>query len=683
MKFAFPSNILWLVLVLCLGITCVLISTQLFLSPHSPPAQEDEEGIFSMIPYLEKCGGKVYAECEDQMEIWNEGLLIAKKYNRPILLIYGTDWCPPCIKFDNVLHGDLKAYNRFSKKVVPIKIYGGHFNNKSISQLQEKLGIRLYEYNTGFLVDPYTEKLISSPIYLSAFSSLKKLERDIEKKWQPSPKIKVLEPVQVLYKSYEDRIEKTDSLANVSTKLANKKIKIELLNNSITWVQTEDKKFDSYVNQGVAFLHVFNYTDALRSFKMAHKIDPRSLYPITGMIISYINISIRKGQALAGKLALDSTHLIDSASPREKLWYNLALSFLVEREPLQDTIKKVFPEIKKTSDAYTELFNFDPNDVETLILATKLTTQSDSTKQKDNYLKALKAQPLHPGANFYLALWYKSNALPQKALKKAEILVQQAPYSARAAHEYGQIFIILNRWSEAKLQFQKANAMFLNWAVRNHAKPTEEWNYGYNLAKLHLTLVGLGELKKAYQGFEDSCKNNTDKGWSCIDAHILYNVMDDLNKVRNRHIQFSKKEIRYETQLASWGLLHEIALFQGADLDALPLNDKDPKWLTNYLKILNRIIQSNEQKKLSSSKQQSNRQKLKQDIKKYIDDLFSNNSFEPWNHDTRCTTTPLRLLSVTARLKDRELYDMILAAFKQYASEFNFDLYKYFNKSDY
>ena len=81
-------------------------------------------------------------------------------------------------------------------------------------------------------------------------------------------------------------------LGNASIQLANRPIDIEVVANKIEWIpaSSNDKKFSAYINQGLAFLHVFHYIDALRSFKMAQQIQPDSAYAAAGQIFSYLSL---------------------------------------------------------------------------------------------------------------------------------------------------------------------------------------------------------------------------------------------------------------------------------------------------------------------------------------------------------------------------------------------------------
>lgn len=459
---------------------------------------------------------------------------------------------------------------------------------------------------------------------------------------------------------FDTKIAKVEKLGNASIELANKQIGIELTENSIVWVQSGNKEFDAYVNQGVAFLHVFHYIDALRSFKMAHRIAPHSLYPVVGMIFSYMELSLMESTPFIEKLLLTSKECVDSASQREKIWYDLAVDIFLKETGLfmEERYKGATP----FAGAYLRLLMFDPDDVEILTLGFYM---ADNHGDVDtSFLMALEIQPHHIGANHYLLHFMEYMGRTSEALKYAQTLAKHASYNAHAVHMLGHILPIVGRWSEAKALFKKANNIHLAWSQRNEVSPEEDWHYYHNLHLLSIVHIGLGELEEGYKildVFENICRSNLGSNL-CIQLYMLYNVMDNLDSVQKRysHIISEHPQSRQYIQR----VMDEVTLLKGATFSSLsPESKKFP-----HLILVNKIVQS------QNMNDPSSRQQLINEVETYIESLFVHKVFDTW---TEGLLNSLRILSVTARIKDRQLYEATLSFIRKVANEFNFDLYNH------
>ena len=461
---------------------------------------------------------------------------------------------------------------------------------------------------------------------------------------------------------YDEKIASIKKLGSASIELANKDIEIELTENPIVWLQSENKEFDAYLNQGVAFLHVFHYIDALRSFKMAHKINPQSLYPVVGMIFSYMSLSMGDSRPFIEKLILENENSVESASQREKLWYNLAVSILMTQIYYIPMMK--YSNDKPPQDAYLDLLNFDPNDLETLTLGAYMARLN----QAESYLKALEIEPHHTGANHYLVHFKEHTGRPAEALEYAQTFYENAPYSAHAVHMLGHILPTVGRWSEAKALFKKADEIHLAWSQRNEVSPEEDWHYLHNLHLLFVTHVSLGEFEEADKIIKNLCSLNAD-AYFCLQSYSLYNIMDNPDSVQKRHQQIITEHSNSKDYLQP--LLDEIALLKGTPFNQITsVNMFSPfrNEVLWHLKLVDLIIKS------QSVEDCRLKRELIHGIEQYIAFTVPQvglDSFSLW------LLNSLRILSVTARMKDKELYNATLTAIRKHANEFEFDLYNH------
>ena len=300
------------------------------------------------------------------------------------------------------------------------------------------------------------------------------------------------------FSKFDEQIKQIKKLKHVSIALSHKGIDIELNENPISWVQSDNEMFDAYLNQGIAYFHVFHYIDALRSFKEARKINPHSLYSIIGIIISYDELinDYRQRKLLIDSLPL-SKDLVGNFSRREKLWYDLAVS-IFKYSYFDD-----YQAYENIAKAYEALLIFDENDIETLTLATYISNLDNNKEEK--YLKALEMDHNHIGANHYLIHFREGVGEAVSAIEYAENLAKNASYNAHAVHMLAHILPSLGRWSEAKKLFQKADQIHLNWAKKNEVQPTEDWHYLHNLHLLAVTRIALGEME-GYQMLKSACE---------------------------------------------------------------------------------------------------------------------------------------------------------------------------------
>ena len=458
---------------------------------------------------------------------------------------------------------------------------------------------------------------------------------------------------------YDDQIKKIKYLGFASVELANKRIDIEITNNRIIWVQSGKQDFDAYLNQGIAFLHVFHYIDALRSFKMAHQINPQSLYPVAGMILSYVNLSSHS-IPFVERLLLISKGLVETATEREKLWYKLAASIFIDRS-MSFVLRYKYPDFKAPATAYSDLLEFDPNDVETLTLASYMTSQYS----EETLLKALEIQPLHIGANHYLTHLKESMGKSSEAFRNAQIFFEQAPYSAHAIHMLGHILPEVGNWSEAKKSFQKANEIHLGWAERNEVSPGEDWHYAHNRLLLAVTQIALGEFSEARESLVNLCfsENRLD---ACLHFFSLNNIIGNLDELQIEYDRVSSRFPRLASYLQE--LMDEIKLLKGFPFKRLPPENQRSR----HLALVNQIIQSHK------TTDPALKLDLIHNIERYIQTSFPQNGFDSWSEGL---FNSLRILSVTARIKDKETYKKTLSFLQGKANEFNMDLYWFFENS--
>ena len=78
-------------------------------------------------------GNLPYNEQADAKAEVAQALSTAQQSNKPVLLVFGANWCPDCRELDKALHG--KTQSLIDGKFVVVKIDVGHFDkNLDVAQ---------------------------------------------------------------------------------------------------------------------------------------------------------------------------------------------------------------------------------------------------------------------------------------------------------------------------------------------------------------------------------------------------------------------------------------------------------------------------------------------------------------------------------------------------------------------
>ena len=185
-------------------------------------------------------------------------------------------------------------------------------------------------------------------------------------------------------------------------------------------------------------LNVFHFIDALRSFREADVLNPNSLLPAAGMIISYVNLDPNVGGQLARELIAKKDAELGTLNPsrQDLLWYEFAKGVFT---------RYTGGSTAALSAAYQALTREFPEDQEVLSLAAWMAGNYRTT----TYDRALVINPRNVAAAHYLTHILESSGDFAGAVKYAEIVADEATSSAHAQHMLGHLLPHLKRWSEA------------------------------------------------------------------------------------------------------------------------------------------------------------------------------------------------------------------------------------------
>ncbi len=421
-------------------------------------------------------------------------------------------------------------------------------------------------------------------------------------------------------------------IGNASVGLTNKTIPLEIKDNTITWVspETTDDTYAAYLNQGMAFLHVFHWIDALRSFKMAQEIKKDSLYAAAGQIFSYLSLNPSDAAPFIQALVKDMNG-VSTATPLEKAWYDFALAMAKASNVLNQ------PGVKSVSQAFRDLNSLAPNDSEVSTFAAWTARQGGI----QTYLDVLETQPNHLGANHYVTHMLEGAGQSANAVPFAEKVAEYGSFNGHAIHMLGHVLPEVGRWKDAVAEFEKAHQVHLDWASRNDVPMSEDWHYAHNLHLMGVSKAGIGDFQDAQSDMELGCEFD---GRSCID---LFNL---------KILTMTPEEFTTEldnflaTLPQGWApyfsnYYNEIALRNGQSLSEITIQDQ---MYQDHLVLVAKLMEAKKGNLSPTAKSQ-----LNQTIKTFIATRFPQTGFDSW---AKGVFMSLRILAITKRMDDQDYF---------------------------
>lgn len=494
----------------------------------------DQPNGFSMTPFLEKCGGKIYPKCDDsslnQETIFKEAQKKAIEKGLDLMLVIGADWCPSCKKFDKMLKND-KASDQFFQQVILVNLDG---DLKSTKNLSEKLGISYFGYPQAFTFKP------------------KNLE--FQKSFYPS----MLKDVQAVIteldlESSKKKVRKKPlSIGVVQAKTL--ELPIELNNDygKSYFVSSVKDDYDRYINQGVSALHLFQYVDAYRSFNMAVKKDKDRVMAYVGQILSIIQISKGDEARFFIETALEEIERIKKdkgLSEKELAWADVARSLSLaaamsyskeDKEKAKSPVRAIL-ELKALK---------DKENLDGIALLHWLHPSGFDRPQRQRvFEEALQKNPDSVGPRHYLLHLAEMRNDLREAEKHGAILKDLAPGSGHAVHMYGHTLPQRGQWQEAVNYFLKAHDIHLRWAKKNGVSPNEDWHYSHNLDLLAAAYLGLGKFDKAIEAWMEAARYDFR---AVLHAVQLYIVKDDVKNADALMANFESYNATYINYFAPY-----------------------------------------------------------------------------------------------------------------------------------
>lgn len=252
-------------------------------------------------------------------------------------------------------------------------------------------------------------------------------------------------------------------------------------------------------DQGVAWLHSFEFEEAEKSFREVAQRDPRCAMAQWGIAMSHWHPLWERPDARALKQGAEAVAKAESLAPptqRERDYVAAIAAFY------QDSAKRSHQERAEAyARAMQQVYERYPQDLEAAAFyGLSLLAAEPSPDPGLAYRKKAAAvlepvfakNPEHPGAAHYLIHTYDVPELAAQGLKAAREYARIAPASPHALHMPSHIFVRLGLWQEAiasNLASEAAAEKVLEMGGANHAM--------HALDFLHYAYLQSGQDEKA------------------------------------------------------------------------------------------------------------------------------------------------------------------------------------------
>lgn len=259
-------------------------------------------------------------------------------------------------------------------------------------------------------------------------------------------------------------------------------------------ITTESKEAQALFDQGLALLHGFNDFEALRSFREAARLDPRSPMPQWGIAQALKNDASSAERKSALAKAKENAF---RASEREQHFIRSAV--LLDENDGGDGRAAYRVEMETLLDRF-------PDEVEgRLLFALSLLDGYDTEGRPRGghaYGQAIlrelvRTRPEHPAAHHYFIHAVENGPRPEEALASAEALPRLAPKAGHLVHMPGHVYFRTGDYERARAAFLSGKAADEAYERAAGVTPGEDWNYAHNLGYLAAACAEAGRADEA------------------------------------------------------------------------------------------------------------------------------------------------------------------------------------------
>jgi tetratricopeptide (TPR) repeat protein len=263
-------------------------------------------------------------------------------------------------------------------------------------------------------------------------------------------------------------------------------------------VTTKSPEAQAFYDQGLNYLHSYDWIEAARAFNQSLRLDPKIAMAWVGLADVYIQLQDNS----AAKAACEhAKSLADQAREGEQTRVSITaaqLDFLEDSSA--GSMQRYFAWRKMISDALAAA----PTDPWLWILRGLADEGNPAPMGQGGgidtvafYETALAYSPDNSAAHHFLAHTFENLGRTQDALVQAEAYVRLAPAIPHAHHMRGHELRRLGRTAEAIEEFRKAGELEEAYYKTENIPALYDWHRAHNLALLALCYETLGQMKAA------------------------------------------------------------------------------------------------------------------------------------------------------------------------------------------
>ena len=219
-------------------------------------------------------------------------------------------------------------------------------------------------------------------------------------------------------------------------------------------IATSSPEAQLYFDQGMAFIYAFNHDEAIRSFRRAAELDPKSPMPYWGIAFGLgpnINLDVDPQREMAAREETDRAKALLEGAPAIERAYVEALDKRYTTDPKANLkqlgrdfagamreVSRRFPEDLDAATLYAEsLMDLHPWAFWTLD-----GRPNEDTEEIVRVLEGvLRRDPSHMGANHYYIHAVEASRNPERALPSAARLETLAPAAGHLVHMPAHIYM--------------------------------------------------------------------------------------------------------------------------------------------------------------------------------------------------------------------------------------------------
>ena len=250
-----------------------------------------------------------------------------------------------------------------------------------------------------------------------------------------------------------------------------------------------------FFDQGLAYLHHYEWIDAARSFNQAVRLDSRLALAWSGLSRAHDEL----GQRVQADRALErAIELSKEATAHDRQHIEVRrMQSAATHAPGQEAVISY----RRALDAAIAAL---PSDVE-LLLERGVAESPDITDRGQGsvpgsiafYNRVLAIDPDNFAAHHYLTHAYENAGRIDEALVHGAVYARSAPEVPHALHMYGHDLRRVGRVAEAIAQFEAADRIAVSHVAREGLAPETDWHYEHNLDLLGTSYQHAGQMERA------------------------------------------------------------------------------------------------------------------------------------------------------------------------------------------